>query len=147
MAKFPYRFMSHVAKIKKFDVHFNVHVDLKPYRDTPYIVIGNHVSRIDYVYLGLPFYPDTLNYVMGYNEIFKSHLNLVLRAMKIIQKKNFVPDLYAIRQMKRVLKLPNITQIWCVRLSIAIIKAKSAAITWKVPGKRWKNFKKRTIWK
>lgn len=105
--KIPYRFMSHVAKMlyyKKFDVNFKIHVDLKPYRDTSYIVIGNHVSRIDYVYLGLPFYPDTLNYVMGYNEIFKSHLNLVLRAMKIIQKKNFIPDLYAMRQMKRVLK-------------------------------------------
>ena len=103
----PFRFMTLVSKVlyyKKFDVNFNYHVDLEPYRGTSYVVVGNHASRIDYVYLGLPFFPDTFNYVMGYNEIFRSHLNLVLRAMKIIQKKNFVPDLYAMRQIKRVIK-------------------------------------------
>lgn len=107
VAPLPYRFMTLLSKVlyyKKFDVNFNYHVDLKPYRNTSYVIIGNHASRVDYVYLGLPFFPDTVNYVMGYNEIFRSHLNGVLKAMKIIQKKNFVPDMYAIRQIKRVIK-------------------------------------------
>lgn len=96
--------VSKVLYEKKCDVHFNYKVDLKPYRGTSYVIVANHASRLDYVFVGLPYFPDTINYVMGYNEIFRSHLNGVLKAMKIIQKKNFVPDLYAIRQAKRVIK-------------------------------------------
>jgi len=107
VGKLPYRFMTIVSRVlffKKYNVHFDYKVDLKPYRNTSYVVVSNHASRADYVYIGLPFFPDTLNYVMGYNEIFRSHLNGVLKAMKIIQKKNFVPDLYAIKQIFRVIK-------------------------------------------
>ena len=60
----------------------------------PYIVVGNHASRMDYIYSGIPFLPHRMNYVAGYNEFFRSHLALVFRLLQVIPKKNFVPDLY-----------------------------------------------------
>ncbi len=103
----PYRFMTKVSKIlfyKKYGVNFTYNVDLTPYRNTPYVLIANHASRLDYEFTGLPFYPDTFNYVMGYNELFRSHLAFLLRRMHIIPKKNFVPHNYPIRQIIRVIK-------------------------------------------
>jgi hypothetical protein len=52
----------------------------------------------------MAFFPHTLNIVAGYNEFFRSHLAFIFRLMQAIPKRNFVPDLYTIRAVSRVLK-------------------------------------------
>ena len=69
-----------------------------------YIVVGNHASRMDYIYSGIPFLPHRMNYVAGYNEFFRSHLALVFRLLQVIPKKNFTPDVYTIKEVSRVIK-------------------------------------------
>jgi len=70
----------------------------------PYIVVSNHASRLDYIYTGVVLLPDTLNFVAGYNEFFRSHLAGIFRLLQIIPKKNFTPDVYAIKEIARVLR-------------------------------------------
>jgi len=88
---------------KRLGITYTYHTDPRTY-DGPYIVVSNHASRVDYVYTGLPFLPHRLNYVAGYNEFFRSHLALVFRLLQVIPKKNFVPDLYCMREIRRILK-------------------------------------------
>ena len=65
--------------------------------------MGNHASRLDYIYSSLALLPHSLNYVAGYNEFFRSHLAFILRLMQVIPKKNFVNDVYAIKQMHQII--------------------------------------------
>jgi len=68
------------------------------------IVVSNHASRMDYIYTGIPLLPHRYNYVAGYNEFFRSHLAFVFRLLNVIPKKNFVPDVYTIKEVSRILK-------------------------------------------
>lgn len=88
---------------KKLNISIRREIDLKRYKG-PYIVVSNHASRLDYLYAAFAFFPHTLNFVAGYNEFFRSHLAFIFRLMQVIPKRNFVPDLYAIREVSRVLK-------------------------------------------
>ena len=47
------------------------------------------------------FLPHRLNWVAGYNEFFRSHLAFVFRLLQVIPKRNFTPDVYAIRAHRR----------------------------------------------
>lgn len=69
-----------------------------------YILLSNHASRMDYIFTAIPLLPHTFNFVVGYNEFFRSHLHGIFSLMHEIPKKNFTPDLYAIMEMKRVIK-------------------------------------------
>jgi len=89
--------------IKRLGVTHEYRAD--PRKETgPYIVVSNHASRVDYLYTGIPFLPHRLNYVAGYNEFFRSHLALVFRLLQVIPKKNFVPDMYCVREVIRIIK-------------------------------------------
>ncbi len=70
----------------------------------PCIVVSNHASRMDYIYVGIPLLPHRYNFVAGYNEFFRSHLAMVFRLLQVIPKKNFAPDIYTIKEISRVLK-------------------------------------------
>lgn len=89
---------------RKLGVSFRYNTDISKYRNKPYVVVANHASRLDHVFTGLAFFPDTFNYVVGYNEFFRSHLAAVMRIMQVIPKKNFTPQPYAIKQMMRVIR-------------------------------------------
>lgn len=89
--------------IKKLGVVFNYKIDFKQFKG-PYIVVSNHASRLDYIFTGIAFLPHRLNYVAGYNEFFRSHLAFVFRLLQVIPKKNFVADIYAIRQINNLIK-------------------------------------------
>lgn len=69
----------------------------------PYILLSNHASRMDYIFTAIPLLPHTFNFVVGYNEFFRSHLHGIFSLMHEIPKKNFTPDLYAVMEMKRVI--------------------------------------------
>jgi 1-acyl-sn-glycerol-3-phosphate acyltransferase/ribosomal protein S27AE len=89
--------------IRKYNVHYRYEIDPRKVKG-PYIVISNHASRVDYLYTGVAFLPHRLSYVAGYNEFFRSHLAFVFRLLRVIPKKNFTPEVHAIRDMARVLR-------------------------------------------
>ena len=81
---------------KKYNLKVIDKVNLKKVKG-PYILISNHASRQDYIFTAVPLLPRRYNFVAGYNEFFRSHL------LKPIPKKNFTPDIYTIKETKRVL--------------------------------------------
>lgn len=103
---FIYNFLGDIWKLmftKKYGIHAHDLVNLKKKRG-PYILVCNHASRLDYMYVGIPLLPSRLNFVAGYNEFFRSHLKGVFKILKVIPKKNFTADVYTIRQIIRVLR-------------------------------------------
>ena len=67
-----------------------------------FLLISNHASRVEYQFVEPVCWPRRLNYVVGYNEFFRFPLNLILKPMQVIPKKNFTPDIYAVKQMLRI---------------------------------------------
>ena len=105
--KLKFRFMVGVANTlfkKKYGVNFTYLDDIKPYRGKPYIVVSNHASRVDYVFTAPAFWPDTFNFVVGYNEFFRGHLHGVLTQMGTVPKKNFTKQPNSIRQILRIIR-------------------------------------------
>ena len=88
---------------KKLNMHFHREVDVKKIKG-PFIAVSNHASRMDYLYSAFAFEGHRLNFVAGHNEFYRSHLKFILRFMQAIPKKNFTPDMYAMREMRRVIK-------------------------------------------
>ncbi len=87
----------------KYNAHYIIKAD--PSRESePYIFVSNHASRLDYIFTGIPNLPNRMNYVAGYNEFHRSHLALVFKLLKVIPKKNFTPDLYAMKSITKVLR-------------------------------------------
>lgn len=88
---------------KKYNVHYTFKTDFRKEKG-PYIVISNHASRLDYIFTGVPMLPSRMNFVAGYNEFFRSHLAGVFKLLRVIPKRNFVPDHYTIKEVSRILK-------------------------------------------
>ena len=103
-----YRFLGKVVVngvlAKKYNAHFTYADDVSKYRGQSYVVVSNHASRMDYVFTAPAFLPDTFNFVVGYNEFFRSHLAMILRMMQVVPKKNFVHQPYAIRQIIKIIR-------------------------------------------
>lgn len=102
---FIYSLLGWVWKVfvaKKYNVHYTFKTDFRKEKG-PYIFISNHASRLDYIFVGIPLLPNKYNFVAGYNEFYRSHLAGVFSLLKVIPKKNFTPDIYAIKQMSNVL--------------------------------------------
>ncbi len=92
-----------LALNKKLGIHFTFNT--RPSRDkNPYILISNHASRVDYLYTAPAVLPHRLNYVVGYNEFFRSHLYPIFALMHAIPKRNFVPDPHTVREIIRVIR-------------------------------------------
>ncbi len=87
---------------KKYNVHYTFKTDFRKEKG-PYIFISNHASRLDYIFVGVPLLPNKYNFVAGYNEFYRSHLAGVFSLLKVIPKKNFTPDIYAVKQMSNIL--------------------------------------------
>ena len=105
--KLKFRVMVGVANTlfrKKLGVSFTYVDDITPYHGKPYIVVSNHASREDYVFTAPAFWPDTFNFVVGYNEFFRSHLHGVLTQMQTVPKKNFTKQPNSIRQILRIIR-------------------------------------------
>ncbi len=89
---------------KKLGVHITYKV--RPSKDKdPYVLISNHASRVDYLYTAPAVLPHRLNYVVGYNEFFRSHLYGIFSLMQVIPKRNFTPDLHTIREIIRIIRM------------------------------------------
>ncbi|MCF0135238.1 MAG: 1-acyl-sn-glycerol-3-phosphate acyltransferase [Lachnospiraceae bacterium] len=101
----PYRILMWVAKLlaKLDNTHFTeLHSpDEEP---GPIVFIANHASRVDYEFTATRCNTRRINFVVGYNEFFRFPTNILLPMMQVIPKKNFTPDMYAIRQILRRVK-------------------------------------------
>lgn len=92
-----------LALCKKLGITFTYNV--RPGKDkNPYVLVGNHASRVDYLYSAPAVLPHRLNYVVGYNEFFRSHLYPIFSLMQVIPKRNFAPDVHAVSEIMRVIK-------------------------------------------
>ena len=87
---------------KQYGVEVDDKVNIKKVKG-PHIMISNHSSRQDYIFMGIPLYPNKYNFIAGYNEFYRSHLKLVFKLLNVIPKKNFVPDVYTIKEMRRII--------------------------------------------
>ena len=88
---------------KKLGIKFTFNV--RPSKDkNPYLLISNHASRVDYLYTAPAVLPHRLNYVVGYNEFFRSHLYPIFALMQAIPKRNFTPDPHTIKEIIRVIR-------------------------------------------
>ncbi len=100
-----YWFLMQVTKVlnKLSDTHFTFKA--RPAEEPGSIVmIANHASRVDYQFTAPVCYPKKLNYVVGYNEFFRFPTSWLLPTMQVIPKKNFTPDMHAMRQILSVIK-------------------------------------------
>lgn len=87
----------------KYNPHYEIIDDINDC-DGPAFLIYNHQSRIDYVWLTQATFPRRLNYVVGYNEFFRGHLQLIFKLINNIPKKNFNTDVACIRGMNQIIK-------------------------------------------
>ncbi len=88
---------------KKYGMSWEFKTDFRKEKG-PYFLISNHASRADYIFMGIPVLPNQYNFVVGYNEFFRSHLAGVFKILNTIPKKNFVPDIYTIKQIDRIIR-------------------------------------------
>lgn len=103
---FLYNVVGNAAKLvcfKKYNVHTTFHFDKKLLKSS-HIFVSNHTSRIDYFFNAMPLLPVRYNFVVGYNEFYRSQFAGLFKLMNCIPKKNFVPDYYAMKEISRVLK-------------------------------------------
>ena len=69
----------------------------------PFLVISNHSTMLDFLFVMLPFYPRRINAVTSNRYFFKRPLSKILPVMGCIPKSQFEPDVLSIRKVKTVL--------------------------------------------
>ena len=90
---------------RKYKTKFTRKIDMKQYKGKQFILVGNHASRADYIFATLAVGgAHQLNFVVGHNEFYRSHLKLIFNIANAIPKKNFVPDMCALRGINSVIK-------------------------------------------
>ncbi len=87
----------------KFHPTYHIIDNINDYKG-PCFLIYNHQSRMDYIYIAQATYPRPLNFVVGYNEFFRSHLQFIFKLIHNIPKKNFNSDVASIRAMNQIIK-------------------------------------------
>lgn len=93
------------ALAKKYKTKFIRNIDIKKYNGKQFILVGNHASRADYIFATLAVGgKNPLNFVVGHNEFYRSHLKLIFNIANAIPKKNFVPDMTTLRGISSIIK-------------------------------------------
>ena len=77
--------------------------DINKY-EGPKFIIYNHQSRFDWVNIVKMTKGERINFVIGYNEFFRSHFKLIFKIIKSIPKKNFTTDIVSIKAMTNIIK-------------------------------------------
>lgn len=105
--KLLYTLLYHIAIQKilapKYNPHYQIVDNINDCKG-PCFLVYNHQSRIDYVWLVGATYPRRLNFLVGYNEFFRSHLAFILKLMNVIPKKNFTLDVPAMQGINSIIK-------------------------------------------
>ncbi len=71
----------------------------------PFIVLSNHLTRIDWILVGLAVWPNRLNAVISRYYYSVPTLRFLLRKVGAIPKDQFCPDVAAVKSMLAVAKL------------------------------------------
>lgn len=87
----------------KFHPSYVIKDDINRVKGAKFLVF-NHQSRMDYLWAVQMSYPTTLNFVIGYNEFFRSKFSFLFNLLHFIPKKNFTTDIPSIKQMNSILK-------------------------------------------
>lgn len=70
----------------------------------PKFIVYNHQSRFDWVNIVKLTNEQRVNFVIGYNEFFRSHFKLIFKLIQSIPKKNFTTDLVSVKAMSKIIK-------------------------------------------
>lgn len=82
-------------------VNFIYNVDLKTLK-APYVLISNHASRFDHVYISCALRKHRLHYVSMHQAFYEKYIRRLLRMVGAIPKLLFHPDSIAVREMLRL---------------------------------------------
>ena len=66
-------------------------------------IVYNHQSRADYTWITQCIYPRRCNFVVGYNEFFRSHLYLIAKLLHFIPKKKLNIDIPSNKAMAKII--------------------------------------------
>lgn len=100
-----YSILMQVIKVLNAKDHTSFNIKADPSKEPgPIVMIANHSTRVEYQFVCPPCLPKKLNFVVGYNEFFRSPLNIVLKYMQVVPKKNFTPDIYCVKQILSLVK-------------------------------------------
>lgn len=77
----------------------------------PFILISNHASRADYLFNAI-YLKERVNFVLGYNEFFRSHLSSTVNSINCIPKKNFQFEIKPIMTINKILKEGGVISIY-----------------------------------
>ena len=77
----------------------------------PFLFISNHASRADYLFNAI-YLKERVNFVLGYNEFFRSHLSGTVNSINCIPKKNFKFEVKPIMNSKNILDQGGVISIY-----------------------------------
>ena len=77
--------------------------DIDKYEGAKFIIY-NHQSRFDWVNIVKMTKGRRINFVIGYNEFFRSHFKLIFKLVRSIPKKNFTQDIVSVKAMTKIIK-------------------------------------------
>lgn len=86
---------------RKYHAHYVIKDKIA---DGPCFIVWNHLSRRDHAFVMEAAWPRRVSILAGYNEFFRSHLQLVFRLYNVIPKKNYTDDMNSVRAMNSVIK-------------------------------------------
>ena len=77
----------------------------------PFVLISNHASRADYLFNAI-YLKERVNFVLAYNEFFRSHLSGTVSSINCIPKKNFQFEVKPIMAINNILKEGGVISIY-----------------------------------
>ncbi len=99
---FAYNRIASLVLLPKYNPHITFE-DRIP-KEGPFVIVWNHLSRIDHLYTMKAAAPRAYNMVAGYSEFFRSHLHFVFWLNQIIPKKIYGQDIPGVRAIHSILK-------------------------------------------
>jgi len=87
----------------KYNAHYQIIDDINK-EEGPCFLFYDHQSRLDYIWVSQMCYPRRINFVVGYNEFHRSKFHIMFNILHTIPKKNFAPDVHAIKSINEIIK-------------------------------------------
>ena len=89
--------------LRPMNLHVDAKINVKEIKG-PFIIVSNHTSRCDYLYIGKAFSPHCMNYMVSYTEFCRAHMHFIFDIAHMIPKKNFTSDSHSIKEIMQVIK-------------------------------------------
>ncbi len=99
---YAYNAIASAVLLPKYNPHITVEDPLP--KKGPFVIVWNHLSRLDHLYTMKAAFPRSYNMVAGYSEFFRSHLHAVFLLNRIIPKKVYGADIPGVRAISSVLR-------------------------------------------